>query len=79
MAKLKENSDTPPVLGKVRVRTAADLRRFLARIINELRTGTITAGDARAYGYLAQVMSGILTASDLEARIEALETEVKNA
>ncbi|MBA2883161.1 muramidase (phage lysozyme) [Desulfosalsimonas propionicica] len=62
---------------KRRLKSLDDLRRWLADIGNRLETGDVDAAHARCVTYIASVMSGIIKDSDLEKRIEALETQME--
>lgn len=74
-------SSTPPPGGKrktaIRVKTLADLRRFMARTLNDLDADKIVEGKARVLGYLCSVLMGIIKDGDLEARILKLEEEAR--
>ncbi len=81
-ARLERESQTPPApppeskrKTAIRFKSLADLRRFMARILNDLEAGRIAEGKARVLGYLSSVLMGIIKDSDLEARITKLEQE----
>lgn len=59
----------------IRFKTLADLRRFMARTLNNLDFGTVTESKARVLGYLCSVLMGIIKDGDLEGRILKLEQE----
>jgi len=61
-----------------RLNSQTDCRRFLARLINETRSGDITPDFLRALTYSIKVLSGILNDSDLEERILKLEEKILN-
>ena len=63
---------------QIRFKSLGDIRRFMARVLNDLDADKISEGKARTLGYLASVRRDIIRDSDLEQRIEKLEQEVKN-
>jgi len=72
---------TPPEEKKPRrrrLRTLADLSRFMGSLINDCRCGDIEPPLAARLGYLINIQKSILSEGELEARIQALETELKN-
>jgi hypothetical protein len=58
---------------KIRLNSPDDLRRFLVRIINELKEGSIAESEAKTYGYLGNCLTKIFETVELAARIEKLE------
>jgi len=60
-----------------RLKTLSDVRRFLARLINETRDGKVDPSLAGRLGYLLNVLKSVITDSDIEKRVEALEKEMK--
>lgn len=68
---------TPRLPPKRRLKTAQDLRVFLADVTNRANRGEVDPSLARCLGYLAQVMAGVINTSDLEKRLEALEIQAK--
>ena len=64
---------TPRLPPKRRLKTAQDLRVFLADVTNRANRGELDPSLARCLGYLGQVLAGIISTSDLEKRLEALE------
>lgn len=63
-----------------RLRTLADLRRYVGSIIRRLEEshgGDLTPELAGRLGYLANILSGIVKDSDLEARVRSLEQKLK--
>ena len=71
--------DTPPtpkaeVSSRMRLNTIADVKREYRRLYVEARKGTITTGDASKLGYLLQALANLIADSDLEARLDALES-----
>lgn len=66
-------SQAPRLLPKRRLKTAQDLRVFLADVTNRANRGELDPGLARCLGYLGQVLAGVISTSDLEKRLEALE------
>lgn len=70
-------SQAPRLLPKRRLKTAQDLRVFLADVTNRANRGELDPGLARCLGYLGQVLAGVISTSDLEKRLEALEAQAK--
>ena len=58
-----------------RLKTMSDLRRFLANLINETASGITDPALAGKLGFLLNILRGVLSDSDLEARISRLEKE----
>jgi len=56
-----------------RLKTLADVRRYLANLINETRAGNIDLIMAGKLGFLLNILRSTITESDLESRIKALE------
>ncbi len=63
---------------QIRLKTLLDVRRFLARVLNDLDTNRIQESKAKAFAYICSIMKDIIRDSDLEQRIAKLEKEVKN-
>lgn len=55
------------------LRNAFDVRRFLARLINQVRRGETEAGDAAKLAYLAGVLMKAIEMSEFEQRLTVLE------
>jgi len=62
---------------QVRMKSLTDVRRFMARVINDLDDSRIIESKARTLGYLCSVLRDIIRYSDLEERILKLEREVE--
>lgn len=61
----------------VRLKSLLDIRRFMARIANQLNRDVIDAGKARTLAYICSIMASIVKDADLETRIDALEKTIK--
>jgi hypothetical protein len=59
-----------------RLKTAVDLRRYLANLINRVESGEIETDRAGKLGYLANILLRVIEHSDLEERIEKLEKQL---
>lgn len=70
-------ASTPRLPPRRRLKTAQDLRVFLGDLMNRVNRGEVDPGLARTLGYLGQVLAGIISTSDLEKRLEALEAQAK--
>lgn len=58
-----------------RLKTLADVRRYLSCLINDYRCDEIKGEKASKLGYLLNILKGVISDSDLESRISALEKE----
>ena len=61
-----------------RLKTLSDVRRFLARVTNDLNGEKIDENRARCFGYLASVMKDLIRESDIEEMVKKLETALLN-
>lgn len=62
---------------QVRLKTLADVRRFLARVANDLDADIIEKDKARCLGYLCSTLQAVIRDSTLEERVAALEKSVE--
>lgn len=62
---------------QVRMKSLTDIRRFLARVLNDLDRNLIQESKARTLGYLCAVMRDVIKDSDLEIRVAKLEREME--
>lgn len=53
--------------------TLTDVRRELGRVYRDMRKGTVATQDGTRYTYVLKAIADLISQSDLEARIEALE------
>ncbi|MFZ2631531.1 MAG: hypothetical protein WA081_09815 [Desulfosalsimonadaceae bacterium] len=60
-----------------KLKNLADLRRYLARIVNLLDDDKIGEGKARGLGYLVNILKDVITTGDIETRLEKLESQFK--
>lgn len=63
----------PPIPCKRRLNTAQDVRTFLADLVNRANRGEVDTATAKCIGYLLQILNGVISTSDLEQRLAALE------
>lgn len=61
------------VSGKRRLKSASDIRRFLASIINKVEAGDMDAQVAGRLGYLSNVLLKAVEVSEIENRLSKLE------
>lgn len=61
---------------QIRLKSLSDIRRFMARVLNDLDSDKINETKARTLGYLCSVLRDVVKDSDLEARILKLEKEM---
>lgn len=70
-------SESPPPPAKnyarAKLATATDVSRELAKLYREARSGRVDVADASRLANMLSILARILTDSELEARIEALE------
>lgn len=64
---------------KKRLKSLNDIRQFLSAIINELYQERIDENRAKSFGYLCNILSGIVKDSDIESRLEALEEKLNGS
>ncbi len=65
-------STTSPRL-RLKLSTAEDARRELARVYREARSGRLEVGDASRLANILQILVRCIETSDIEARVIALE------
>ncbi|MGA7878384.1 MAG: hypothetical protein WCA08_22180 [Desulfoferrobacter sp.] len=62
---------------KYRLKTLDDLRRYLARLINETEAGTIDPSVSGRLGYLCNILKSVISEAELEGRVAELERLIK--
>jgi len=72
-----DSTTPPPTPRAVRLKTLADCRRAGAKTFNLLLKQQITESEARARGYLLQILSGLITQGDIEDRLKKLENSME--
>ena len=83
--KTKKKSPAKPIakkkraLSKRRLKTMADVRRFLADVINKLNRDEIDIHKAKGLGYLCQILIKSIEGSDLENRVLELEKALSDS
>ncbi len=60
----------------IRLKSLSDIRRFVAKVTNQLHKDEITTEKARALAYLCGILCNIVKDTDLENRIKALEGKI---
>jgi len=63
----------PPRVRSIPLKTSLDVRRELARVYNDARSGRLETTDATKLGYLLNLLRSAIETSDLEQRLQALE------
>ncbi len=63
---------------KRRLKSMSDLRRYLANLINRVEAKEVEPALAGKLGYLANSLARVIEGSDLEKRVDALESKIKN-
>jgi hypothetical protein len=62
-------------MGKRRLKSLQDVRRYLADVINRVEDGRLDPNLAGRVGYLVNVLRAVIEKSDLETRVAALEKQ----
>lgn len=62
-------------MGRIRLQSLSDVAKEYRKLYREARAGTISTAEASKLGYLLNMLAGILTASDLEQRLAAIEAD----
>ena len=76
---IDESPEPPPMpaekktYAKAKLASATDVSRELAKLYREARSGRIDVSDASRLANMLSILARILSDSELEARIEALE------
>ena len=70
----KDLSDTPPRTALTRMEHVRD---EMARVYRVARTGKIDTADASRLTYMLATLAKIIESSDIEARLDNLEVEIK--
>ena len=77
VTKPEETPAPPPTpanpQGRIRLQNLSDVAKEIRKLYREARAGKLAIADATKLTYLLNMLAGILTASDLEARLAALE------
>ena len=63
-------------MGKRRLKSLQDVRRYLADVINRVEDGRLDPNLAGRVGYLVNVLRAVIEKSDLETRVAALEKQI---
>jgi hypothetical protein len=66
-------------IGRRRLKTLEDLRRYITSVINRLEGGDLDPNVAGRIGYLCNVLKSVMEGGELEKRVVALERQVKEA
>lgn len=61
-----------------RLKTLADCRRFMQRLINEAYSGELDPALLGRLAHAVNVQKGLIEDDDLERRLKALEEEMEN-
>ena len=59
------------------LRTLGDVRRYLAGLLNRYEAGEIDEVHLKAAAYVSNILTSTIKDSDIEARIESLEEQLK--
>ena len=71
---------TPPPaqpMARIRLATVGDVAKEYRKLYREARAGIISTGEASKLGYLLSALANILATSDLESRLDKLESEAE--
>ena len=66
----------PPHKRAIRLNTARDARRFLAKVINSVMRDEMEPGKGGRLGYLTGILLKSIEVSDLEQRVQDLEAQI---
>lgn len=64
-------------MSKKRLKTLADVRRYLASLVNRVESGDMDEGKAGKLAYISNILISCIKDSDLEERILKLEESMK--
>lgn len=64
-------------MSKITLKNLDDCRRFLARVINELRSGKLEESRGRAIIYGIATLQSVIKDNDLEQRMNQMETRME--
>ncbi|MHA1544607.1 MAG: hypothetical protein ACTSU8_05680 [Alphaproteobacteria bacterium] len=67
----------PPKWRKRRLKSIEDVRRYMADLINRAEAGEIEDTTASRLANMANILAGLISSSDLEKRLAALEENQK--
>jgi hypothetical protein len=76
-----ELSDLPPVKGvryRAKLDSLGDVKREMAKVYREARSGVIDVQDSTKLVWVLQAIGKVIESSDLEKRIEILESKHDN-
>jgi hypothetical protein len=62
-----------------RLKSLEDVRRYLANLINRTEAGEVEPGTAGKLGYLASILTRVIEGSDVERRLDILESKLLEA
>jgi hypothetical protein len=62
-------------MARIRLQTVNDVAKELRKLYRESRAGVLSTSEATKLAYLLNMLSNILATSDLETRLENLESE----
>ena len=64
-------------MADVRLNKASAIKRFLARILNDLHNDKITESKAKALAYISQIQLKAIEQSDLETKIDEITRQLE--
>jgi hypothetical protein len=62
-------------MARIRLNSVNDVAKELRKLYRESRAGTLATAEATKLAYLLNMLANILATSDLEQRLEELESE----
>lgn len=71
------NVPAPAPPCKRRLTTAQDVRVFLADVANRLNRDELDTAKAKGLAYIISILNNVISTSDIEARLTALEENQK--
>lgn len=80
-AKVNDDEDEDEVekkkIRRIHIVDIEDLRRFLSKLIHQVRTGEVSCNKGRVMGYLGNTLLKLFQGQDLEKRLEEIEREIE--
>lgn len=70
------NNTTPKRPRAARLKTLDDVRRYLAKLVNEVRAGDCDPQIASKIGYLLNILSSCIKDTQIEERLAELEARL---
>ena len=76
--KNKEKNATPTPVRAVPLRSLFDVRRYLAKLINQMRRNEIKREDATSQTYVLNTLIRVMELQDIQQQITEIEQRLEN-